>query len=211
VIKKVFKTTFDLTFSSRTERGVHALGNVVRLRTDAQIDTKTFLARINNLLPQDLCVKNVTKKTLKFNPRRDVKYKVYKYQIYNNKIPSVLWKDFVWNIRYDLDFKKMFEAKKILENTKKFNFATTKEYTKLSKSTVCNLKIKLKKRGNFIEIIFVSNRFLHRMVRNLVSLLVEISRGKISIQELKKIIKEWEYYKLYPAPPNALILKKIVY
>ncbi|MFQ3675697.1 MAG: tRNA pseudouridine(38-40) synthase TruA [Endomicrobiia bacterium] len=210
-IKKILKTDFEITLSSRTDRGVHSLGNVVRLRTNQQLNRKTFLSQVNHFLPQDLKVKSVTKVPSGFNPRKDVKYKIYQYKIYNHKIPSVLLKDFVWNVSYDLDFKKMFEAKKILEGTKKFNFATTKEYTELGKSTVCNLKIRLKKVGNIIEIFFVGNRFLNKMVRNLVSLLVEVGRGKILLQDLKNIVKQWQYCKIYPAPANALTLVKILF
>lgn len=210
-IKKVLNKGFDITISSRTDSGVHALGNVVRLRTNFYIETKQFLNRVNNFLPQDLKIISVSRTRSGFNPRKDVKYKVYKYKIYNRKIPSVLFKDFVWNVSYDLDIKKMLEAKKIVEGNKKYNFATTKEYTQSTKSTVCDLKIKIKKSGNFIEILFISNRFLNKMVRNLVSLLVEIGRGKILVNDLKNIMNQWQYCKLCPAPPNALTLVKIVY
>lgn len=210
-IKKFLNSGFELTFASRTDSGVHSLGNVVRLRTVKMLDTKNFLSRINHLLPKDLKVKKVVKTKPNFNPRKDVKYKVYHYRIYVNKTPPVLWKDYVWHIDYDLDFKKMVETKNLLEGKKKFDFATTKEYTQSLKSTVCNLKIKLQKKGNFIDIFFISNRFLHRMVRNLVSFMVEVSRGKISVEQLTKIMQTWQYCKIRPAPACGLVLEKIVY
>ncbi len=210
-IKQLLKNGFDYMFASRTDSGVHALENVVRLRTEEEIELKSFLERINLILPRDLKVRKIKRVNASFNPRKDVKYKVYEYKIFNHKIPPVLYEEYCWCVKYDLDETMLKRAVKIVEGKKKFNFATTKEYSQSGKNTQCNLKIKFYKRSNFFVIKFISKRFLNKMIRNIVSLLIEVARKKMSIDELKKIVKTWDYYKIRPAPAKGLILVRIIY
>jgi tRNA pseudouridine38-40 synthase len=181
VLSQLLNKKFKLVFVSRTDRGVHSLCNIAKLSCNNKIDTKTFLEKINFLLPKDLQVKKILSLKKDFNPRK-VKYKIYQYTIYNSKNLPTLYSDYVWWIKEKLSLSKLKKA----------------------------AKIKVSKFQDFIKINFKGSRFLHRLVRNIVALLVEVGKGKISFEELKDIIKNWKYCKLKPAPPQGLVLLKIV-
>jgi len=209
VLSQLLSKKFKIVFVSRTDRGVHSLCNIAKLSCRDKIDTKTFLEKINFLLPSDLQVKKIVSLKKDFNPRR-VKYKIYQYTIYNSKNPPTLYNEYVWWIIPQLAVSKLKKAAKIVSSQKNFSFATTKNFVNTQKSVICKIDIKISKFQDFIKINFKGSRFLHKLVRNIVALLVEVGKGKISFEELKKIVRSWKYCKLKPAPPQGLVLLKIV-
>lgn len=202
---------FELMISSRTDSGVHSLGNVARLISKEKIKEEKFLLWVNYILPSDLKVRKIKRVGEDFNPRKDVKYKVYQYKIFNSKIAPVLEKGYCWWVRKEIDIIKLAEAIDVVKGKKRFDFATTKEYILRGKSTVCDLQIGYKKVGDVIVLKFIARRFLHRMIRNIVRLIVDVSTGSKDIEELKEIIRDWDYCKIYPAPASGLTLVRIVY
>ncbi len=209
VLSELLNKKFKLVFVSRTDRGVHSLCNIARLSCKDKLDTKTFLEKINFLLPKDLQVKEIINLKKDFNPRK-VKYKIYQYTIYNSKNPPTLYSEYVWWVKEKLSLSKLKKAAEIVSSQKKFSFATTKDFIDSKKSVICKIEIKISKFQDFIKMNFKGSRFLHRLVRNIVALLVEVGKSKISFEELKEIIKSWRHCKLKPAPPQGLVLLKIV-
>lgn len=210
VLSQLLEKKFKISFVSRTDTGVHCLCNIVKLNYKDEIeDLENFLEKINYVLPQDLQIKKIFKLKKDFNPRK-VKYKIYQYTIYNSLNKPTLYKEYVWWIKEKLSLSLLKKSAKIISSQKNFCFATTSDFIKTKKSTNCKIEIKISKIQEFIKITFKGDRFLHRLVRNLVSLLVNVAKGKISIQELKNIIIKWEYFKLKPAPAEGLVLLKIV-
>ncbi len=211
VLSKLLKKKFELYFVSRTDTGVHCLYNIAKLYYEDEIkNLKNFLEKLNFVLPEDLQVKKIFKLKKDFNTRK-VKYKIYQYNIYNSINKPTLYKEYLWWIKEKLSLTLLKKAAKIVSSQKNFRFATTSDFIKTKKSTKCKIEIKFSKTQEFIKIIFKGKKFLHRMLRNLVSLLVNVAIGKISIDELKNIISSWGYFKLTPAPAKGLILLKIVF
>ncbi|MFN3551242.1 MAG: hypothetical protein ACK4WJ_05500 [Endomicrobiia bacterium] len=210
VLSKLLKKKFRLSFVSRTDTGVHCLCNIAKLSYKDEIkNLKNFLEKLNFVLPEDLQVKKIVKLKKDFDTRK-VKYKIYQYTIYNSLNKPTLYKEYIWWVKEKLSLQLLKKAAKIISSQKNFCFATTSEFIKTKKSTKCKIEIKVSKTQEFVKIIFKGDRFLHRLVRNLVSLLVNVALGKISLGELKNIIRSWRYFKLNPAPPNGLVLLKIV-
>ncbi len=215
-IEKILNTKVNLMFASRTDSGVHCWYNVVRLQGNFKISNlKNFLSRLNFLLPKDIQVREIKKVENSFNPRKDVKYKIYQYFIFpGGKLGGypTIFKDYVWYVKHKLSLNKIRNAIKIIKQQKDFKFVTTKDYVENKKSTVCKIKdIKVSYWNNFLVFVFKGNRFLHKMLRNIVGLLVEVGRGKISLAHLKEIVNTWQYYKSNSAPAKGLFLTKIVY
>lgn len=209
-ISKLIDGNFKLFFSSRTDAGVHALCNVVKLVCSKEINNKKeFLNKLNFFLPDDLKVKKIQKVKKDFDPR-NVKYKIYQYTIYNSFYPPTLFKEYVWWVKEKLSLKLLKEAARVICSTKDFSFATTKDFIKTKRDTFCVIEVNVVKSGDFIRIIFKGKRFLHRLIRNLVSLMVEVAKGNLEIKDFKKIISSWKYFKGKSAPACGLILMKIV-
>lgn len=214
-VEKVLRDTLDnflesykLTLASRTDAGVHALGNVAKLEVYKKLEIKDFLEKLNYFLPDDLQVVKIVKAKKNFDVRK-VKYKVYQYFIYNSVKKPTLFEEYVWWVKDRISYKLLKKVIKFFSSIKDFDFATLKEVVDSRKNLSCKIKIKVKKFQKFFVLTFIGNRFLYKLIRNLVSLIVDVSTGKIDFKELKNIVRKWRWFKGKPAPANALILVKI--
>lgn len=203
-----FFENYKLKLASRTDAGVHALGNVVKLEVNKKIKVNEFLEKINYYLPDDLKVIKIEKVKKDFDVRR-VKYKVYQYTIYNSLNKPTLFEEYVWWVKDKISYKLIKKVAKFFSSIKRFNFATLKEVVDSKKNLNCRIKIKVKKFQQFFILTFIGDRFLYKLIRNLVSLMIEVSTGRLDFKDLKEIIYKWRWFKGKPAPANALILIKI--
>ncbi|MCS7151281.1 MAG: hypothetical protein NZ928_02700 [Endomicrobia bacterium] len=211
VLNKLLTSKFKLQLVSRTDTGVHALCNVCKLVCEEVIDDRDeFLKKINYFLPEDLQVVDIVKVRKSFNVF-NARQKVYYYLLYNSSYSTpTIFKDYCWHLTQEISFKKLQQVLKIISSQKKFDFVTTKQYVEERKNTRCKIAITVTKFQRFIIFKFVGNKFTHRMIRNIVSLAVEIATGKLGFDEIKRIISEWKYCKLKPAPAKGLMLAKII-
>lgn len=210
VISQLLTSKYNLYFCSRTDTGVSALCNVVKLVCSEKLNAKDFLAKLNYFLPKDLQVIKITKLKKNFDIR-NVKYKVYQYLIYNSEYNHpTLFYDNVWWVKDKIHMHLLRKAAKIVSLQKKFDFATTRDYIKTRRTTKLSIKIQIKKIQQFIFVKFIGKKFIHRIIRNIVSLLVSVATKKISIDELQSYIKSWKYCRIKPAPAKGLILVKVV-
>ncbi|MEN3013592.1 MAG: hypothetical protein ABDH23_03125 [Endomicrobiia bacterium] len=209
-LNNVLLNKYKLALASRTDVGVHALCNVAKLHVDTILDVEEFLTKLNYFLPDDLQVTKILKVKKDFDIR-EVKYKLYQYTIYNSLNKPVLYKDYVWWIKDKISYSTLKKAAKFFSSIKKFNFATAKEVIDKKRNTICRIKIKVRKFQNFIILSFYGDRFIYRLIRNLVSLMVDVATKKIDFKQLYKIVDSWEWFKNKPAPACGLVLTKIVF
>jgi tRNA pseudouridine38-40 synthase len=208
-INKILDTKNSrVSFFSRTDRGVHSLGNIAKLVCDKEINIKEFLQKINYFLPEDVKIVKITKilKQTKIKP----KYKVYHYIVYNSSTPPVLLKDYCLWIENKIYIPILKEAIKIITSSKNLNFVATKEDVIKKKTIGCRIKIKVSKLQQFFIFKFIGTKFTQHMIRNIMSLLIQTATRKISLEQLKKIVLTWKYCKTKPLDAKALILTKIV-
>ncbi|MDO8494737.1 MAG: tRNA pseudouridine synthase A, partial [Deltaproteobacteria bacterium] len=100
--------------SSRTDAGVHALGQVATFQTERDIPCAGFLKGLNSNLPEELRVIGCEEVPLDFHPIRNAKRKLYRYLIEFRRVPSPLWRNRVWSLAKPLDLEKMREASQFL-------------------------------------------------------------------------------------------------
>ena len=106
--------SIQLTGASRTDSGVHALGNVAVFDTDSTIPTENFPSAINSFLPEDIRVVKAEEVPAEFNPRFEPHEKVYEYKVDNSPIPSPMGRLYAYNFTYALDIEKMQQAAEYL-------------------------------------------------------------------------------------------------
>jgi len=201
----------DLMFASRTDAGVHALGNVVRLRVAREIDVVRGAARLNHLLPADVAVVSMYRVDPAFNPRRDAQWKEYRYYIWNRRCRPVLDADRVWHVREPLNVGAMRRAARLFTACRDFRFATTRECAESGRETRCFLRrFSVHRDHGRVVCVLVGNRFLHRMVRNLVGMAVDVGCGRIALREVSALMQR-PFYAGRPAPAHGLVLERIVY
>lgn len=200
-----------LVSSGRTDAGVHALGQVANFHTKSSLDAISWQRALNSLLPQDISIKKADFVPLEFHSRYSAKSKVYRYVILNQLLPSVFYKDYAWHIPYPLNLRRMRKGMRYLLGTHDFSSFQASSY--IVKNPVRTIRyIEMEKRMNFITIIIEADGFLHHMVRNIVGTLVEVGRGKIGPEEVKRILVLKDRRKAGPtAPPHGLYLVEVRY
>ncbi|MCK4519926.1 MAG: tRNA pseudouridine(38-40) synthase TruA, partial [Candidatus Omnitrophica bacterium] len=123
---------------------------------------------------------------------------------------SVFWRNFAWHFPAPLDLRKMRKVSKKLIGRKDFSL-----FTKKAKNYKdCKRKIKdivIRKRSDLISIDIEADGFLRYMARNIISFLVRVADGSISLESAPFILKGKISYTNRPAPPGGLYLYKIIY
>ncbi|MFH1505260.1 MAG: tRNA pseudouridine(38-40) synthase TruA [Candidatus Omnitrophota bacterium] len=198
-LKKLFRKKIRVTYSSRTDKGVHARAAAVNFKVDTKIPFENIKRALNTFLPSDIRVKKVKKVPLDFHSRFWAKSKVYRYIIHCAKEPSVFWRDFSWHIAEPLDLAKMNKAAIKLIGRRDFSsFAKEAKNYKDCKREMKSIVIK--KKPNFIYIDIEADGFLRNMARNIISFLVKKGSKRFKIP-----------HNNHPAPPQGLYLLKVKY
>lgn len=202
-LKIIFNKKIRITGSGRTDAGVHALGQVASFSAPNKLSPGELKNAINGNISDEILVKQCKKVQEDFNARFSAIQRIYKYQIAKGE--SVFNKRYFFQVDAALDIKKMKKAGKELTGEKDFKNLSTKDHG------ICHLKrIKISEYENYIFIQLEANRFLRRMVRGIVGLLITIGKGEMSSSDIKKVLSGT---KRRPpvAPPEALFLVKVNY
>jgi tRNA pseudouridine38-40 synthase len=201
-----------LVGSGRTDAGVHALGQVANFHTASSIPLEGLHRGLNSLLPPDIVIRSVEETSLDFNAQLMAKKKTYLYRILNREIPSAVHRKFSWRYPVALDQNAMQEAAQLLVGENDFaSFQAANADTGNPVREVFRADW-LNDHPPFLCLAIEADGFLKQMVRIVVGTLVDVGRGKISIEEFKRILeaKDRRQAKM-TAPPQGLFLLKVDY
>ena len=182
-------STKTIQLSGRTDRGVHALGQLAMISTEKQL----LIDRINKYLPDDIALWAQAKAPAGFHPRSSPLLRHYRYYL-----------DDQWQ---GLDIDKVKEAIYILSGSRDFNMLSKPDERRNTVTTVLNAYINKNSEVMFLDIIGTS--FLWKFVRKVVTLLTQIGIGKLNpdvIYEIFRGSKRTIHSGIEPAPPENLIL-----
>lgn len=200
-----------VTGAGRTDAGVHARMMVAHFDWEgAVIDGQQLAYKLNRLLPYDIAVSKVEPVSEEMHARFSAKSRMYRYYIHTVKDP--FQRTYSCEIHYPLDFAKMNEAAQILTTYEDFG-AFCKSGADV-KTTFCDVTkaewVQTSPTTWYFEI--RANRFLRNMVRAVVGTLIEVGRGRLSIDDFKKVIEGKQRSDAGESMPgNALFLEDIVY
>lgn len=223
--EKILKITGEkskVIGASRTDAGVHALGQVAAFRTESRLNPETTKNALNAVLPLNIRILEASEADNLFNPRDDAVKKSYFYIIANQKEYPVFLHRYAWLVKHHLELKSMTEAAEVLIGKHDFSsFRGTGSGTKNPVREISLLSIeRLEKldfmtaniKGEFIKIRIEADGFLRHMARNIVGTLVEIGRGRISADRMEDILESCDRRLAgQTAPANGLFLERIVY
>ena len=197
--------------AGRTDSGVHAKAQVVNFKTDSRLPLEQIQKGLNALLPHEIAVKKIEKVPLDFHARYSAKAKTYEYLVWNSQVRSPLLNGRVYPFRYPLDLTKMKRAARILVGRRDFKAFQTSGST--AKTSVRSLqRLAIEREGEMIRFIVEADGFLYHMVRNLVGTLLEVGRGKLSLQEFSALVKNRQRLQAGPtAPSSGLTLVSVEY
>ena len=177
VLKQIHHYEVKSFGAGRTDKGVHALGQVFNFESELNMGEKEYEKAFNSLLPRDIYVKSVEEVDLAFHSRYSSKGKEYHYLV-NVGEYNVLEKDYALQLNKDLDLNKMIEASKLFLGKHDFkNFCASEEEKVKDYIRVIN-DIEITRDKDKILFVLKGNGFLRYMVRMLVAILIEIGKGR---------------------------------
>ena len=190
-LSKFANQPIEIEFSGRTDAGVHAIGQVIHFDLPELRDEFKVLYGANfYLVDESIAVKSVSKVDDAFHARFSAKKRHYMYRVLNAEVYSPLLNGRVFHYRYKLDIKMMKKVAKMLVG-KKMDFSAfcCKESVEKVNTLKTIDKIEIKKVDDEIRFHFEAKSFLHNMIRIIVGILLEVGRGKITINDVKNILK----------------------
>ncbi len=211
-VSKILNQEIKLISAGRTDAGVHARQQVANFFTsNNKISPSELKSGVNSLLPPDIRITSVKQVDKEFHARFDVKYKIYRYFIYNGEVLSPFQYRYIWHIPQKLNYKIMENECKYLIGKKDFKYFQARGSS--VKNTVRNIyKARLIAKRKYITFEIQADGFLYKMVRLIVGTLVEVGRGKYSPGWIKYLLKGNKGYRPGPtAPPQGLFLWRVVY
>lgn len=215
VLELILQEKVALQAASRTDRGVHAHGQVVNFFTTHQdLELGRLNHSLNALLPKSIVSLSATAMPLSFHPTLDCTGKEYRYSICNSFFQLPSYRLYSWHCPSSLDILKMREAAQLLKGTRDFaalcNVKKNESYTNFIRTVSEILVVELTE--NRLEIHVSGNHFLYKMVRNIVGLLIGVGRKEISIEEIPLLLKSGDRTKAgVTAPAHGLSLYRVSY
>ena len=210
-LSTLLREPIAVTGAGRTDAGVHARMMVAHFdwKGDA-IDGQQLAYKLNRLLPYDIAVSKVEMVSEDMHARFSATSRMYRYYIHTTKDP--FQRAYSCEIHYPLDFAKMNDAARILMTYEDFG-AFCKSGADV-KTTLCQVTkaewVQTSPTTWYFEI--RANRFLRNMVRAVVGTLIEVGRGRLSLDDFKKVIEGKQRSDAGESMPgNALFLEDIVY
>ena len=208
---RFFKKEVECIGASRTDRGVHALGQRAVIDVDTTVPTEKFPLALHSFLPEDISIVKAEDVRNEFHPRYDCVKKTYQYKIYNGKYRNPICRKYSEYCHVHLDENKMNEVSKAFIGTHDFKaFAASGNSSKTTVRTIFDIDVK--REGEFIVITVTGDGFLYNMIRIMAGTLMLAGTGKLDFDGLSKIIESRDRTKAgKTAGPNGLTLMEINY
>lgn len=197
--------------ASRTDAGVHALGNVAVFDTSARMPAEKISFAMNTRLPADIRIQDSCEVPLDFHPRFQRTIKTYEYSILNRKFPDPTKRLYSLFYYHPLDVEKMQRAADYLVGEHDFKSLCTHKAD--VESTVRIIySVDIEKNGEMITIRIRGNGFLYNMVRIITGTLLRVGTGYYQPEYMKELLEAKDRQAAgETAPPQGLMLVKIEY
>lgn len=201
----------EITGSSRTDAGVHALAQVANFKLEEEISEEQIKEYLNRYLPQDICVTSVDMVAENFHSRYHVKDKTYLYKIWNKEYTNPFMRKHSMHVKEALDIKLMQEAAHYFLGAHDFTaFSNAKSKKKSMVREIYSIHFEIIE--GFIHIRICGNGFLYNMVRWMVGALIEVGLGNIKPEEIPSILESKERGRIGRlAEAYGLYLEKVTY
>ncbi|MBR3937509.1 MAG: tRNA pseudouridine(38-40) synthase TruA [Bacteroidaceae bacterium] len=200
----------SVTGAGRTDAGVHASEMVAHFDLDEPQDCGWMRGKLNGILPQDIAVHRIVPVKADAHARFDATARTYKYYVTLNK--SAFNRNYSWFLPNEPDFEMMNRAAEILMKTVDFtSFSKLHTDTRTNDCHVTEAEWEMLPDGRWVFTI-TADRFLRNMVRAIVGTLMEVGRGRLTIDGFQRIIDSKDRCSAGDsAPAQGLFLYKIVY
>ena len=206
-LKVFYKKEFELTGSSRTDAGVHALQNYFHF--DSPLPLTDAVYQLNAILPGDIVIRRLFAVGDDAHCRFDAVSREYRYFIYQKKDPFLDETAYYYPYAPDLDL--MQQAAGIITGYTDFSaFSKRNSQVKSYQCTIYSSEW-IAEEGRLVYGVR-ANRFLRGMVKGLVGTMLQVGRGKLSLDQFNEIIRTGDASKVdFSVPSHGLFLCRVEY
>lgn len=210
-LSQILGEDIRVTGASRTDSGVHALGNVAVFDTCARMPADKVAYALNQRLPEDIRIQKSEQVPSHWHPRRCVSRKTYEYKIYRAEFPLPQRRLYSLFTYHELDVQRMREAAACLEGEHDFkSFCQVNTQVESTVRTIYSITIW--EEGQELTIRVCGSGFLYNMVRIITGTLLEVGRGRLSAKDIPTILDQKDRSSAGPtAPAHGLTLISIEY
>jgi len=209
-LNRLTNETIVVSGSGRTDRGVHALGQVISFEIDWKHGVTSLQRALNANLAPDIAVVEVGETESNFHPRFDAIRRAYRYHVYNAAVRSPLRRLGSWYVRKPLDIDRMNDAAKLLVG--KHDFATFGSPPQGDNTTREVYVAQWRKQAGLFVFYIEANAFLYRMVRTVVGTLKLVGEGSWTIDEFAAALSARDRSRAAAvAPACGLYLEGVTY
>ena len=195
--------------ASRTDSGVHGLGNIAVFDTESRIPGEKFSYALNQRLPEDIVVNHSEEVSSDYHPRKCNSVKTYEYKIWNHPFPNPMNRRYSAFVYVPLDEVRMQQAADHLVGEHDFtSFCSAATQVESKVRTIYSLKVS--REGEMITIRVQGNGFLYNMVRIIAGTLIKVGQCAMEPEQLPGILAAMDRQAAGPtAPPEGLTLVEI--
>jgi len=211
-LSKVFGVPVELDGTSRTDAGVHAIGQRATFSGEFGIPTERIMFAANNMLPGSIHISKVTEVPDRFHARFDAKAKTYRYVIHNTHHRNVFDRNYCWYVGPKLNIAAMKEAAAHFVGTHDFKScqSTGGPEKHSTVRTISDLQVNQNEEKITIDV--TGDGFLYNMVRIIVGTLTEVGLGRIKPDQIEGILQSKDRERAgRTAPPQGLYLVQVYY
>ena len=210
-LSKLLGEKIEVMGASRTDSGVHSLGNVAVFDTNTRMPADKIAFALNQRLPEDIVVQGSCEVPSDWHPRYQESTKTYEYRILNRTFRMPTRRLDTYFYHYPLDVEQMSEAASYLVGTHDFaSFCAANAQVKSTVRTIYSCTAQ--KENDIITIRVTGNGFLYNMVRIIAGTLIEVGAGKRRPEEIKDILAAENRDAAGPtAPAQGLTMMGIEY
>lgn len=200
----------EVVGAGRTDTGVHARKMVSHFDINAELDCQQLVYKLNKLLPRDIAVQHVEQVSDDMHARFSAKSRTYHYYVHLGKNPFL--RSYSWQLYGNPDFELMNRAAAVLmEYTDFTSFSKVNTDTKTNDCTITEAHWDMVADGQW-RFTITANRFLRNMVRAIVGTLIEVGRGRMTIEQLRNVVDAKDRCRAGDSVPgNALFLVDVKY
>ncbi|MBO5901919.1 MAG: tRNA pseudouridine(38-40) synthase TruA [Alistipes sp.] len=204
------RTPTEIVGAGRTDTGVNASFYVAHFDSDTEVDCHQLCYKLNKVLPDDIAIKRIYEVEPQKHARFDAKMREYTYFIVMCKSPFRRFS--AWHFAVDLDVEKMnAAAAKLLDYEDFTSFAKLNSNNKTNICHVTHAEWVVESDGT-LRFTIRADRFLRNMIRAIVGTLVDVGRGRYSVDEFEDIIRSKDLSRSSAgAPACGLFLSDVQY
>ena len=209
-LSTLLRSDIQVTGAGRTDAGVHASEMVAHFDTDLTVDCIQLTYKLNRLLPYDIAVSRIEQVSDDLHARFSAVSRTYHYYIHTTKNPFCCSSSCY--MHYALDFDAMNQAAQLLLSVRDFaSFCKTHTDVKTTLCNVTEARWENIGEGRW-RFVITANRFLRNMVRAVVGTLIDVGRGRISVDEFSRIVETKQRTAAGESmPAHALFLVSVKY